>query len=393
MNDNFESISINGTVAPAFESIRAVYQALWQDIEVGSALCVYYKGEKVIDLWGGYTDREATSPWQANTLVNVYSTTKGLATAAIAGLVSEGKLAFEKPVADYWPEFAAKGKANITVAQLLSHQAGLCGVDQTLQVSDLYDWEKMIHLLEEQAPYWTPGTSSGYHAVTWGYFPGELVRRITGKTLGEYFKTTIAEPLGADFHIGLADTEFDRCATLIGPNRARKQPPQSPDQAPVKPTKLFVKSLLNPSISPFRDACSKPWRNAELAASNGHGTAESIAKVYAAMANGGQLGNVRIMSEAALAATCAPEVETNVDLVTGGVVRRSRGFILNTENAYGPEMTAFGHAGAGGSLGFADPVANLGFGYVMNQMQPDTAKKPRSKQLVDEIYRIIGKMN
>ncbi|MFB0970320.1 MAG: serine hydrolase domain-containing protein, partial [Pseudomonadales bacterium] len=212
-------VNVNGTNERRFDKVRTAFENLWSDIEVGAALCVYEHGVPVIDLWGGFHDQDMSTPWQANSLVNVYSTTKGMAAIAIAILVDEQKLDYDAPVADYWPEFAQAGKADVTIAQLLSHQAGLCGVDTKLEVEDLYDWEKMIRLLEQQTPMWPLGTGAGYHAVTWGYLPGELVRRVTGMTLGEFFNQRVAVPLLADCYIGLPESEFARCASLIGPNR------------------------------------------------------------------------------------------------------------------------------------------------------------------------------
>ncbi len=234
---------------------------------------------------------------------------------------------------------------------------------------------------------WPLGQGVGYHAVTWGYFPGELVKRITGKTLGQYFNEKVRQPLGADFYLGLPESEFARCATLSGPNRARKKPTVSAKN--ITMPALYPVALLNPSISPFKHACSTPWRKAEIAASNGHASARGMATIYAAMAMQGTLNGKRIISQQALEAALQIEVEDEIDLVLGQAIRRSRGFILNTDNAYGPNQNSFGHAGAGGSLGFADQDAGIAFAYTMNQMQADAAITPRSKQLTDAVYGCI----
>lgn len=380
-------VTIHGEIEAGFEDVKAVFASLWEDIEIGASVCVYHQGEKVVDLWAGYTDPEMTRPWQADTLVNVYSATKGIASLAFAILVDEGKLSFDDRVIDYWPEFGAEGKQDVTIAQLLSHQAGLCGVDSKLEVEDLYDWEKMVNLLAAQKPLWPLGQGVGYHAVTWGYFPGELVKRITGKTLGQYFNEKVRQPLEADFYLGLPESEFARCATLSGPNRARKKPTVSAKS--ITMPALYPVALLNPSISPFKHACSAPWREAEIAASNGHASARGMAIIYAAMAMQGTLNGKRIISQQALEAALQIEVEDEIDLVLGQAMRRSRGFILNTDNAYGPNQNSFGHAGAGGSLGFADQDAGIAFAYTMNQMQADAAATPRSKQLTDAVYGCI----
>lgn len=377
-------VEVHGEVRPGFEPVRDVFANLWKNIEVGASVCVYHRGEKVVDLWGGFCDPEMSVPWQEDTLVNVYSTTKGLASLAVAILHDEGKLDYDEKVVTYWPEFGAEGKQDITVAQLLSHQAGLCGVDEKITVEDLYDWDRMVNLLAAQKPLWKPGTAAGYHAVTWGYFPGELVRRITGMTLGQYFHEKVAAPLAADFYIGLPDAEMDRVATMIGPNRARVQPEAPP--ANVEMPEFYPIALLNPSIRPYKDASSYEWRKAEIAAANGQANARGVAKIYGAAAMNGKLGDVDIISANALDEALKVEVDEQIDLVTGRPMRRARGFMLNTEGAYGPNREAFGHAGAGGSLGFADRKAGVGFGYAMNQMQADTEAIPRSKLLVDAVY-------
>ena len=379
-------ITIEGHVAAGFEPVRDIFAEFWEDIEVGASCCALHQGEIVVDIWGGFKSPEMTTLWQSDTLINVYSTTKGMASLAIAILFDEGLIDYDEKVIAYWPEFGAEGKQDVTVGQLLSHQAGLCGVETKLEVADLYDFDKMVNLLAAQKPLWEPGTAVGYHAITWGYLPGELVRRITGKTLGQYFREKVAEPLGADFYIGLPDSEMSRCGTLIGPNRARKKPrmtevPKMPDLYPV--------SLQNPSIAPYRDASSDVWRRAEIAAANGQANARGIARIYAALANGGLLNGTKIISPEAIAESRKLEVDGEMDLVVGVPVRRARGFMLNIEGAYGPFNDSFGHGGAGGSSGFADPHNNVGFGYAMNQMQADAAATPRSMKLVECLYQCI----
>lgn len=392
-------VDIEGWIHPRFEPVKKAFAGLWDDIEVGAALAVYWRGEPVVDLWGGFIDRDLKQPWREDTLVNVYSVTKGLAAFTFALLVDDGDVRYEDKVADYWPEFAANGKDQVTIAQLLSHQAGVCGVDETLQVTDLYDWPKMVRLLAAQKPFWTPGTASGYHAVTWGYLPGELVWRIKGMTLGQLFQERVAKPLGLEFYLGLPAEEHHRCATLIGPNHARGMvPANGAKRSPNEPSnKYFEASLLNPAISPFKDACSKEWRLAEIAASNGHGDAKSIARLYALMAAGGELDGTRLIRSETLSRAIAPEVEVElevgvenkVDLVTGSQIRRSAGFILSHGGNYGPGTHSFGHAGAGGSTAFADPDSELSFCYVMNQMQPDSQIETRASHLINATYRCI----
>jgi len=378
---------IHGEVSSGFEPVRDVFKAFWDDIEVGGSVCAYYKGEKVVDLWGGHCAPDGAKNWTADTLVNVYSTTKGMGSLALAILADEGKIDYNEKVCTYWPEFGAAGKQSVTVAQLVSHQAGLCGVETKLTTTDLYDWHKMVNLLAAQRPLWPLGTGAGYHAITWGYFPGELIRRITGQSLGEYFQARVAGPLGADFFIGLPDKQHHRCATMVGPNRARKQP--APGPKAVKPA-LFAIAQQNPSISPYKDVSGAPWRSAEIAGANGQSNARGIAIVYAALANAGELKGTRIISAAGLADALCEEVGEQIDLVLDKPMRRARGFMLNTGAEFGPNPASFGHTGAGGSIGFADPAKHLAMGYAMNQMQADANATPRATLLINALYRCLA---
>jgi CubicO group peptidase (beta-lactamase class C family) len=381
------NVEIHGNVAPGFEKVQDAFAANWNGIEVGACLNVVHQGETIIDLWAGFQDQACTKEWQQDTLVNVYSTTKGLASIAIAHLADKGLLDYEAPMVDYWPEFGAEGKDKLTVAQVLSHLGGLCGVSEKLSVNDLYNWRKMTTLLAAQKPLWDLGSDAGYHAVTWGYLPGELFLRITGKSMGQYFQDEIAGPLNADCFIGLPESELHRVAELVGPNRARIQPP-APESIPSVPP-LYVPAMLNPSIRPYKDASSNEWRMAEVAAANGQANARGIATVYGIMANGGKMNGINFISSAGIANGCLLEKEDGIDLVTGVPMRRARGFMLGLDGAYGPNDKAFGHAGAGGSLGFADPDKNIAFGYAMNQMQSDPNATPRSRLLVDAVYQCL----
>jgi len=384
-------VEVRGFVAPGFENVREAFRENWQGYEVGACVSVVHQGRTVVDLWGGWLDRECTRPWLGDTLVNVYSTTKGMGSLAAAILADEGRLDYEARVVEYWPEFRAEGKDQITVAQLLSHQAGLCGLPRKTTVEDLYDWEGMVRKLAAMKPLWEPGTAAGYHAVTWGFFPGELILRITGKTLGAYFHEKVAGPLKADFYIGLPDSEMDRVADLIGPNRARVPQKKIDPNREMPP--FYRIALMNPSIRPFKDASSHAWRKAELAAANGQANARGIARIYGALAGGGEIDGVRIISRAGIEAATIEEVDGGQpNLVTGRATRFGRGFRLNSEGDYdyGPNPRSFGHAGAGGSLGFADPDANLGFGYAMNQMQVNEDDERRTDRLVKAVYESLS---
>lgn len=375
---------LHGNVASRFEPVREVFERNFtEDVEVGASFCVLHHGEPVVDLWGGYLNRDCTRPWQEDSLVNLYSTTKGLASVAIAWAMEHTDLDYEAPVRRFWPELLA-ARDGLTVGQLLSHQAGLCGVDVPVTVEDLYDWEKMTGLLAAQTPHWPPGSAAGYHAIVWGYLGGELVRRIAGRTLGELFRDEIASPLDAECHIGLPEHLHETVADMIGPNHARIQPDLAALMALEMPP-LYSVALQNPSIHPYRDASSTRWRNAEIAAANGHGNARGIARIYGSLATGDE----RVISNKVLAAMLQEEVGGADDLVLGRPLRRGRGVILNTAGEYGPNSASFGHSGAGGSIGFADPVAGLGIGFAMNQMQMNLNDDTRAGRLVRAVYACL----
>lgn len=381
---------IHGYTAPGFESVRDVFARNFsEDIEVGAGFSAVLDGETVVDLWGGYQDRACTRPWVEDTLVNVYSTTKGLGAIAFATLLDDGLVTYDMPVRTLWPELRA-ARDGLTVGQLLSHQAGLCGLRTPVSVADLYDWPGMIRRLEAEEPHWQPGQGAGYHAILWGYFPGELVRRLTDASLGDRLAQRVARPLRADVWLGLPADQHGRVADLIGPNHARRQPDLSA-LAGLRLPPLYPLALQNPSVRPWQDACSAQWRSAEIAAANAQASARGVARIYGAVARGGELDGVRILSPEAIRALTVQEVGDQDDLVLGRPMRRARGVMLNTLGQYGPNPDSFGHAGAGGSVGFADPAAQLGVGYVMNQMQPGIETDTRGGRLIAAVYACIDR--
>lgn len=386
---------IGGQVAQGFEQVQDVFEANWaEDIEVGASLSVVLEGETIIDLWGGWRDRERTIPWTEDTLVNVYSTTKGMGSTAMAVLAEDGKVDFDVPAVQYWPEFGAHGKDVLTVGQVMSHQSGLNGWHETMQVADLYDWEKATSFLAAQQPFWTPGTGVAYHAVTWGFLVGEIFRRAAGQTMGSFFRERISGALNADFWIGLPESEEGRVAIMIGPNHAVAPVDLDIDRDAIAFAKknqgneLATKSAINPIIRPYQDVSTRAWRGAELAAANGTANARGIARIYGALANGGELEGTRIISAAGIEE--ARKVEWDGPALTPGPdVTWLRGFSRNRSLMSGPNPMTFGHGGAGGSAGFADPDAHLGFGYAMNQMAGVPVKKSRAGKLIDAVYACL----
>ncbi len=373
------AVELQGECAPRFGAVRDAFAANWSERgEVGASLCVIVGGETVVDLWGGHADAEGSRAWERDTIANVYSSTKGIAAVAAAMLVDRGQLEVERPVVEYWPEFGQAGKGEIPVRQLLTHEAGLAGVDEELPDGAALDWERMVGALERQAPMWAPGAGMGYHAITYGWLVGEVIRRIDGRTCGEFVRDEIAGPLGVDFLIGLPAAEDGRTAELLAAPGAGPIGVSTEDNLAARALGLAVPRLAG-------TVNSRAWRAAELPAANGHGNGRSLATIYSALAQGGG----GLLSREAVEACGVTERVAREDLVLGFHVRRSLGFILSTAGgryAWGPNPRTFGHSGAGGSLGFADPDAGIGFGYVMNQMSGGLGADPRWQPMIDAVY-------
>ena len=391
---------ISGWNEPRFDALRAAFAENFESHgEVGAAVAVYLRGEPVVDLWGGWYAPDREREWDRNTLVNVFSTTKGLTAFCAHRLVEQGLLDVDAPVAQYWPEFAAGGKEQLPVRLLLNHSAGLASIREPIEFEDWYDWEKMTSLLAAQEPWWTPGEAHGYHAITYGWLVGEVIRRIDGRSLGTYFREEFAAPLGLDAHIGTGP-EFDaRIAPLLDP-----LPPegdgvalQLPDTSELEEGSFLWSVLANPPgmTSLAALTAERDWRAAELGAVNGHATARELARLYAAVAHGGEIDGVHVLAPETVEAGTELQHEGR-DYVTQqmGVdfsMKFALGWLLNDAETMpiGPNARAFGHAGAGGSLGFADPEAGVGFGYTLNQMQNDGIDEPRFKRLVEAVYAAL----
>lgn len=357
--------------------------------EVGAAVAVMVDGEMVVDLWAGHADGARTRPWERDTIVNVYSTTKGMTAICAHRLVDQGLLDLDAPVAEYWPEFAQVGKEELPVRYLLSHRAGLPAVKDVMPAGSIYKWDVMTEALAVQEPWWEPGTKHGYHALTFGWLVGEVVRRITGKSLGTYFREEVAEPLGLDFHIGLAEEHDGRTAEMI-PAPLFQPGDQNPlAQVLSDPGSMGFKAfVISPDMIAPGTVNTREWRAAEIPAANGHGDARALARVYGALARGSELDGVQVLSRGALERAIVEQSYGPDEVLAGIPTRFGLGFMLTMAEApLGPNERAFGHPGAGGSLGFADPDAKVGFGYVMNKMllTPDLLD-PRWPSLIDAVY-------
>lgn len=382
---------VHGTCDPRFSRVREVFEeSLRAGREVGAAVAVCIDGEMVVDLWAGHADQARTRPWERDTLVNVYSTTKGMTALCAHRLAEEGRLDLDAPVARYWPEFGAAGKKDVSVRHLLGHRAGLPAVRELLPPEALYDWEHITDALARETPWWEPGQGHGYHAVTFGWLVGEVVKRISGRSLGTYFREEIAGPLGADFHIGLPDEEHDRVAEMSGiPMEA---PPDGEGMSLAMtfmkdPQGMTARAFMNPP-SLARGPNVPEWRRAEIPGANGQANARSLARIYGAVALAGEGGAPHVIGRESVE-RCRTELSRGMDLVLQIETRFGHGFMLPQGRPGadpGPSPGAFGHPGAGGSVGFADPESRLGFGYVMNRMGPHILLDPRATALIDAAY-------
>lgn len=349
-----------GTAHPRFAAVADLLDAnIASGEDVGASFCATVEGETVVDLWAGHADAEKTRLWERDTIINVYSTTKTM-TALTALLVADrGDLDFAKPVAHYWPEFAANGKADVTVAHLMSHSAGLSGWAEPISTDDLYDWDKATSLLAAQAPFWEPGSAPGYHALTQGYLVGEVVRRITGQSLGTVFRAEIAEPLGADFHIGLPASEDGRVADLI--------PIEGDAGINAGEMDDLVRNMAtNPGID-VSATRTRGWRGAEIPAAGGTGNARSVAEIHKLLANGGEANGKRILSEAGCRRALDVQVE-GTDKILGIPVRFGLGFGLAGGMVPLPNDECCYWGGYGGSVILIDMKARTSISYVMNRM-------------------------
>ncbi len=375
--------SVQGTTLDRYAAVRTAFQSnLDSGADVGASFCATVEGETVVDLWGGFTDASRTRGWERDTIVNVYSTTKTMTALCALILADRGDLDFDAPVARYWPEFAANGKDRIKVSHLLSHSAGLSGWKEPISKADLYDWEKMTSLLAAQAPYWEPGTAAGYHALTQGYLVGEVVRRITGRSLGTFFREEIAEPLGADFHIGLPASEDHRVAELIPP------PPGQAVGDGGGQTEVQANMSNNPGID-VAETRTRAWRGAEIPAAGGTGNARSIAEIHAILANGGVAKGKRFLSEAGCRKALELQIEGE-DLVLAGPARFGMGFGVAGGVIPFPNPNTIFWGGYGGSLAIIDMDVRTSFGYAMNKMAGTTTGDMRALGLAMAMWRALG---
>ena len=375
-------MEIHGTCKPQFERVKAVFEENFEQRgDVGASVAVSLEGETMVDLWAGHRDRARTLPWEQDTIVNVYSTTKTMTALTALLLADRGELDLYAPVKRYWPEFAQNGKDQVEVRHFLSHSAGLSGMDEPMNDQDVYDWEKMVTALGRQAPWWEPGTASGYHALTQGHLIGEVVRRVTGVSLGEFFRRELAEPLGADFHIGTGPEHDHRIGELI--------PPKTAPADESKPDSIAARTFANPFIS-ARASATRAWRAAEIPAANGHGNARSVMAVQTLAANLGIASGKRLMSEAGCRAIFDKQT-FGKDLVLGVPVRFGMGYGITTDAMpMGPNPNIAYWGGWGGSTAVIDQDARLCISYVMNRMEGNLMGDLRGFKLLLAAHRSLS---
>jgi CubicO group peptidase (beta-lactamase class C family) len=372
--------TLHGTCDAAFRSVEAAFRENFATRgEIGARVTVLLDERTVVDLWGGWADPAAAIPWAEDTLVCSFSVAKAVCATIGHMLVDRGLLDLDAPVFTYWPEFAQAGKEGILVCHVLSHQAALAYVDRSLMPGDLYDWDVMVDALARSRPNHAPGSRLAYLNMTYGYLVGELIRRITGRDLNSALAEMLAGPLGLDWHFGVKDADLHRVARMI-----QVTPEPLFDSARAAPDSVFSRSMRG--FAAGEDFNSLAWRKAQIGSGSIHGNARSIARLFACLARGGELDGVRIMGAERIALATAEQVSGH-DPVMDVDMRMALGFELNCPPAFpmGRNPDAFGHWGAGGSFGFADPMSKLSFGYSPNFMHPELELGPRGGALVEAL--------
>lgn len=381
-------IDVSGRVDDGWQGVAEAFAANFeQHGDVGAACCVYRDGRAVVDIWAGVADRESGRAWVDDTIVLVFSSTKGVTAIAAHLLAERGELDLDAPVADYWPEFGVAGKDRIPVRWLLTHQAGLPAVEGTFSLDDVVAWHPIADALAAQAPEWEPGTAHGYHMRSYGWLVGEVIRRVSGRTPGEFIAAELAAPLGLDLFVGLPEREEARLATIIPPPPLEGEAQALYDMF-TQGDSLTGRVFRGPSdLFQYDERWNRrELHQAEMPSSNGISDARSLARLYAAVI--GEVDGVRLLRPETVAAAAKVQAEGS-DAVLVLPTRFATGFALPPMLGLACPPSAFGHPGAGGSLGFADPEAGIAFGYAMNQMNMGLSGDPRTRGLVEAVYAAL----
>ena len=375
--------SINGHCLEQLEELEVLLQQhLEAEKDIGASLSIIYQDETIVDLWGGFVDEKKTKAWESDTITNVWSTTKTMASLCALLLVDQKELDLNSPVAHYWPTFSTNGKSDVLVRHILAHTSGLAGWEDPMSPEDLYDWEKAIFNLGKQTPWWKPGKASGYHAITQGFLIGEIIRRITGMKTGAFFREEIAIPSKADFHIGLPESEDRRVSVVI--------PPQNALPLPEDQTSAAYKTFMNPGLNP-KIPRESAWRRADIAAANGHGNARSVAEIQSIIAQGGQRKGKRFLSRSTVEKIFLEQAR-GIDIVLGIPLRFGIGFGLPGEALeYLPSGNICFWGGWGGSLVIVDTDRELTIAYMMNKMGDGIVGDERGAALIRATYNALEK--
>ncbi|HRE45670.1 MAG TPA: serine hydrolase domain-containing protein [Terricaulis sp.] len=365
-----------GYVAPGFERVREAFDAGLSE-ELGAGFAAVRNGEVLVDIWGGWADRAQTKAWARDTIVPVYSTTKGVSAIVLAWLNDRNLIDYEAPLAALWPEFGARGKDKLTIAQAIAHQAGVPGFIDPIDPDLWLNPPACAAAIAALEPMWPPGSASGYHPLTWGYIVGEIARRAAGRSLGTILREEICAPHGIDFQIGTPESEHHRAAEMKKPSRVA-------DFGEITPPRKAA--FFTPWSAPTRG--STPWRKIEIPSANGHATALAVARLYELYATGGEISGERFLSPGGFAALTQQRFKGD-DLVLPFNVDWRTGVMGNSNRFYGPNEDAFGHSGAGGSCGFGDPKTGVAAGYVMSKHSHYVAGDPRSLALIEALYACL----
>jgi CubicO group peptidase (beta-lactamase class C family) len=400
-----DTAGIGGHCDPRFDKVSEIFSsAIESGFEIGASLAIEYQGEMVVDLWGGHQDREKTKLWQEDTIVNVFSVTKGVVATCAARLIEQGLLDIHQKVSHYWPEYGCNGKQDTKVIDLLCHRAGMFGFQEELPIAEWRNWQKFTDLLAAQAPFREPGASQGYHALTFGWLVGEVIRRIDGRSVGTYFSEEIAKPLGIDFKIGVDESDLSRCAdTLMLDNKSTL--------AVLKLISYIPDILLSRSLRGVKGAVnsgdysvafaargldggdeinSAEWRLAEVPAANGHGTAASLAKLYGVMANGGERDNFRLLTPTTIEQISSVHSKGPDTVLFGLPYHFGLGYMLNAPlTPIGSKSRMFGHTGIGGEVTFGDLDNNLGFSFLNNRQHSLNNLYKTANDLSKALYKIL----
>ena len=378
---------IHGKCDGAFLAVRDAFNNNFVEHgEIGASVCITVNGAKVVDLWGGFSNPEKTHLWQEDQLVNAFSIGKGITAVVAAQCVALGFISYDTRVASVWPEFAVNGKEALTLRDLLGHRAGLPAVRTRLPPNAMLNWKLLTESLATETPWWTPGQEHGYHVNTYGFLVGEVLRRTTGKTVGQLITEMIATPLNAEIYLGTPADLHSRIADYEWPSDPfPEEEPAGLDEEQL----LQFNTYSNPSgLSGAGVVNTAPWRIAEMPSTNVHASARAISTLYTSLAHGGSHDNVTLLPSAVLD-IASSEVSMGDDRILHRVSRFAHGFQLPIpERGFGPNTESFGHFGAGGSVGFCDPKVKVGFGYVMNQMGPRW-QNPRNRALIESLYSVL----